>query len=48
MIEQMPELPWLQQNIPVLFDFIEIHMAECYTKNPQFYKRKIIEIIKVE
>jgi hypothetical protein len=48
MVEQVPELPRLEQLIPIFPDLFWIHVAESYTKHPQFYKRAILEISKID
>jgi hypothetical protein len=48
MIEQVPELPGLKQLIPVFPDLFWIHVAGSYTKNPQSYKRAVLEISQID
>lgn len=47
MIEQVSELSWLEQIVPPFFHLRRIHVAESYTKHPQFYKQPILEIAQI-
>ncbi len=48
MVEQVAELPGLKQLVPILPHLFWNHVAGSYTKNPQFYKRAILEIYQID